>query len=160
MDITHPRASILVAWLFLRLVPAAAIERIYQALYVLGRPLAGKRRQAETAYEFTDRLIHQIEETRKRSRLAKLFSNSENDIELLTNIYYASLFSQHQTEKADVIRALKTWKRLRIRILIARMSVFLVRIILSTSKNFRPQHRDPEISLGSPSHRPDSSPGD
>ena len=147
-------------WLFLRLVPAAAIERIYQTLYVLGRPLAGKRIQAETAQEFTDRLIHKIEETKKRSRLANLFSNSENDIELLTNIYYASLFSRHQTEKADAIRALKTWKRLRIRIIIARMSVFLARLILSTSKNFRRHHRDSAISLGAPSQHPDIFSGD
>jgi transglutaminase-like putative cysteine protease len=147
-------------WLFLRLVPAAAIERIYQNLYVLGRPLAGKRRQAETAYEFTDRLIHKIDQTKKISRLANFFSDSENDVELLTNIYYASLFSRHQTEKADAIRALKTWKRLRIRIIIARMSVFLARLILSTSKNFRRHHRDSAISLGSPSHHPDIFSGD
>jgi len=147
-------------WLFLRLVPAAAIERIYQNLYVLGRPLAGGRMQAETAYEFTNRLIPKIEETKKRSGLAKLFSNSQNDIEQLTNIYYASLFSRHQTEKADAIQAFKTWKRLRLRIIIARVHVLLARLILSTSKNFRRHHRDSAISLGSPSHRPDIFSGD
>ncbi|MDQ3007144.1 MAG: DUF3488 and transglutaminase-like domain-containing protein, partial [Chloroflexota bacterium] len=117
-------------WLYMRLAPATAIERIYQNLYRLGRPLAGKHRQAETAYEFTDRIIHEIEETKKRSGLAKLFASTQNDVELLTNIYYASLFSQHQTEKMDAIKAFKTWKHLRLRIIIARLTVFLTHVIL------------------------------
>jgi len=36
-------------WRYMRLAPATTIERIYQNLTV-GRPLAGKYRQAETAY--------------------------------------------------------------------------------------------------------------
>ncbi|MEO7841196.1 MAG: hypothetical protein ABIU06_17785, partial [Anaerolineales bacterium] len=138
-------------WLYMRLAPAATIERIYQNLYRLGRPLAGKHRQAETAHEFTDRLIHKIEETKIRSGLAKLFASTQNDINQLTNIYYASLFSQHQTEKTDAIKAFKTWKHLRLRIIIARLNVFLTRIILNAAKNLRRNKRDSAVVVSSSS---------
>lgn len=110
-------------WLYMRLAPETAIERIYQKLYGLGRPLAGKHTQAETAYEFTDRLIHKIEVTKKRSRLAKLFTRTQNDVEQLTNIYYASLFRQPQPEKNDALVAFDTWKYLRIRLMVARINI-------------------------------------
>ena len=112
-------------WLYMRLAPAVAIERIYQKLYGLGRPLAGKHTQAETAYEFTDRLIHKIEETKKRSRLAKLFTAAQHDVDRLTNIYYSSLFSRHQTERNDALAAFNTWKHLRLRLMIARINVIV-----------------------------------
>jgi hypothetical protein len=138
-------------WLYMRLAPAMAIERIYQRLYGLGRPLAGKYAQAETAYEFTARLIHKIEETKKRTRLAKLFASTQNDIEQLTNIYYASLFSQHQTEKTDAITAFNTWKHLRLRLMIARANIFLTRVILSAAKNLRRNRRDSSVAASAPS---------
>ncbi|HLF72819.1 MAG TPA: transglutaminase domain-containing protein, partial [Anaerolineales bacterium] len=35
-------------WLYMRLAPATAVEKMYHQLYRLGRPLAGERTQAET----------------------------------------------------------------------------------------------------------------
>ncbi|MEO5886594.1 MAG: transglutaminase-like domain-containing protein, partial [Anaerolineales bacterium] len=137
-------------WLYMRLTPAATIERIYQNLYRLGRPLAGKYRQAETAYEFTDRLIHKLEETKKRSGFAKLFASTQNDVEKLTNFYYASLFSQHQTERNDASTAFDIWKHLRLRIIIARLNVFLAHIILNTTKNLRRNKRDSSVVVSPP----------
>jgi transglutaminase-like putative cysteine protease len=138
-------------WLYMRLAPAAAIERIYQKLYELGRPLAGKYTQAETAYEFTERLIHRIEETKKRTRFAKFFANTQSDIERLTNIYYASLFSQYQSKKNDALTAFNTWKHLRPRLMIARLKIFLTRIVLSVTKNLRRNKRDSAVVTSIPS---------
>ena len=138
-------------WLYIRLAPAVAIERIYQKLYELGRPLAGKYTQAETAYEFTERLIHRIEETKKRTRFAKFFANTQSDIERLTNIYYASLFSQYQTKKNDALTAFNTWKHLRPRLMIVRLKIFLTRIVLTVTKNLRRNKRDSAVVTSIPS---------
>lgn len=108
-------------WLYMRLSPATAIERIYRRFYRLGRPLVGERIQAETAYEFRIRLAHKIQEIIQRSRFPKLFTKVQNDIELLTNIYYVSLFSQSETQKSDVMRAFIIWKQLRLRLMVARL---------------------------------------
>ena len=109
-------------WLYMRLSPAKAIERIYRSLYRLGRPLAGERAQAETASEFSDRLSHKLEEASQRSKLTKLFAETKNDMDQLTNIYYTSLFSQRHTQKKDAVIAFNTWKQLRMRLIIARVA--------------------------------------
>ena len=106
-------------WLYMRLSPAAAIERIYRRFYRLGRPLTGERTQGETAYEFAIRLVEKLQEIMQRSLFTKLFAKAQNDIELLTNLYYVSLFSQNQTQKNDAIRAVNIWKQLRLRLIVA-----------------------------------------
>ena len=133
-------------WLYMQLAPTTAIERIYQKLYRLGRPLAGKQTQAETAYEFTGRLIHKIEKMKKGSKLAKLFTKAQHDIDRLTDIYYASLFSRPQTEKNDALAAFSTWKYLRLRLMVARANVFLTRVILRVAENLRRNKRDSAIA--------------
>ena len=67
---------------------------------------------------------------RKRSLL-----NSQNNIELLTDLYQATLFRQNNIHKNDVRKALKAWKHLRLRLLIARMNVFFVNSILNRMTN-------------------------
>ena len=113
--------TVIERWLYMRLSPATAIERIYRRLYRLGRPLAGERARAETAYEFTDRLIDKVQRIAQGSQFTKLFAKASDDIDLLTNIYYVSLFSGHSTQKKDSIKALNTWKQLRLRLMIARV---------------------------------------
>jgi hypothetical protein len=55
-------------WLYLRLVPSRAIERMYRRLYRLGRPLAGERTRAETAYEFVNKLTNKVNKLNERSQ--------------------------------------------------------------------------------------------
>jgi len=108
-------------WLYLRLAPAIAIERIYRRLYRHGRTLAGERARAETAYEFEKLLIAKIEaiKARSRARLARVFSRAQQDIELLTELYQSSLFTETHTEKNHARLALNTWKHLRLRLIMA-----------------------------------------
>ncbi|HKY55181.1 MAG TPA: transglutaminase-like domain-containing protein, partial [Anaerolineales bacterium] len=113
--------AVIERWYYMRLAPVTAIERIYRRLYRLGRPLAGERARAETAYEFSNRLIDKLDGTIQRGRFTKLFASSKHDITQLTNIYYTSLFSQHQTQKKDAVTAFNTWKQLRLRLMIARL---------------------------------------
>lgn len=107
-------------WWYLRLAPATAVEKMYRSLYRLGRPLAGERARAETAYEFMQKLVNGIDKLKERSRFAKLFSGAQQDIELLTDMYQDVLFSHNNTQKQAARKALHTWKHLRLRLLIAR----------------------------------------
>jgi len=114
--------TVIERWLYLRLAPEVAIERVYRRLYHLGRPLAGERTQAETAFEFMQRLVNKIDEIRKRSRFTKLFSASARDIELLTHLYQDTLFGRKDIQKNDARTALNTWKHLRLRLMLARVN--------------------------------------
>jgi hypothetical protein len=110
-------------WLYLRLAPAAAVEKIHRRLYRLGRSLAGERTRAETASEFMQKLIDKIDEIRLRSRFTKYLSSAGHDIEILTDTYQKTLFAHHTIDKEAAKAALNTWRRLRLRLLFARLYV-------------------------------------
>jgi transglutaminase-like putative cysteine protease len=115
--------AVIESWVYLRLAPELAIEKIYRGLYRLGRPLAGKRTRAETAYEFKQKLINRIEAVSKHSVFPKLLFSAQNDIEVLTQLYQATLFSHTHVQKNDAKKALKVWKHLRTRLLMTRINV-------------------------------------
>lgn len=108
-------------WLYLRLAPAVAVEKIYRRLYRLGRPLAGERTRAETAYEFMGKLISGMDRVRQRSRFSRLLASAQEDIQRLTALYQNTLFTHRQVQKRDAQEAWKTWQHLRSRLLMARM---------------------------------------
>jgi hypothetical protein len=124
-------------WRYLRLAPAAAIEKIYRKLYRFGRPLAGERTKAETAYEFMQKLTHRMNTVSTRPRVSEIFRNAQEDIELLTELYQATLFAHTHIQKQDTRQAVNTWKRLRLRLLIARLSAFLHHVILPAKRGHR-----------------------
>lgn len=108
-------------WLYMRLTPATALERIYRRLYRLARPLAGQRTKAETIHEFQQKVFHQIDAMKGYSRFRKLLSQTQSDMEMLTAMYQGTLFRDHKIEKKDVRQAFHTWKHLRSRLWIARL---------------------------------------
>jgi hypothetical protein len=136
-------------WRYLQLAPAAAIEKIYRKLYRFGRPLVGERTKAETAYEFMQKLTHEMNTLGTRSRFAKLFRNAQKDIELLTELYQATLFAHTEIQKQDTRKAVNTWKRLRLRLLFARLSNLLDYVILSRGRRISTTEYDALRSLKS-----------
>jgi transglutaminase-like putative cysteine protease len=122
-------------WQYLRLAPSLAIEKIYRKLYRQGRSLAGERTRAETANEFMLKLMSQMDTLRQGRVLKKYLVNAQNDIELLTDLYQGTLFSQKDIQKNDTRKALKAWKHLRLRLLIARLSSYFDNVILGKVKN-------------------------
>ncbi len=101
--------------------PANAIAILYRRYYRMGRPLVGARTRAETASEFTSRLILNIEEKRGRSRRVKPPKSIKDDAQQLTNVYLLSLFSNHSIESKDASKAFDLWKRLRLQLWMARL---------------------------------------
>jgi hypothetical protein len=124
-------------WRYLRLAPSAAIEKIYRKLYRFGRPLAGERTKAETAYEFMQKLTHKLNTISAHSRFAKLLRNAPQDIELLTELYQDTLFAHTNIQEQDIRKAVNTWKRLRLRLLMARLSNSLDHVILPAKRGHR-----------------------
>lgn len=122
-------------WRYLHLAPAVAIEKVYRRLYRLGRPLAGERTQAETAYEFMQKLVAGINKlpVKERSRSRKLLSSVQQDVKSLTDIYQSALFSHGNIQKNEARKALKTWKHLRPRLLMARAHALLRKRIKTPS---------------------------
>jgi transglutaminase-like putative cysteine protease len=123
-------------WQYLRLEPHRAIEKIYRRLYHQGRSLAGERTKAETAHEFTQKLISRIEAAGKPFVFKRIFFNALQDVESLTELYQASLFRQNSIQKSDTKKALKIWKHLRLRLWLARTNVTVLKKVNTISQFF------------------------
>ena len=113
--------TVIERWYYLRLAPKTAIERIYQRLYRFGHPVLGHNVRGETALEFSNRLNYKLDEIKHQSGYTKIFNKVKNEIDELTNIYYTSLFSQHNTQKKEVITAFNIWRQLRVRLITTRV---------------------------------------
>jgi len=113
--------------LILRRAPASAIAFLYRRYYRIGRPLAGTRTRAETATEFTYKLIHKIDESYRDSKRLQPPAFFNRDARKLTSLYLLSVFSNHTINKGDAKEAFTLWKRLRRQILLTRFRDFTVR---------------------------------
>lgn len=116
-------------WWYLHFAPAIAIEKMYRRLYRWGRPLTGARTRAETIHEFEQKLIARLDRLKEHSRFVKSLSGAQHDVGLLTDLYQEALFSHNNVQKSDARTALRTWKQLRRRIFMAKLSAFLHKVL-------------------------------
>ena len=107
--------------------PASAIAILYHRYYRMGRPLAGARTGAETASEFTSRLIYNIDEISVRSRRTQTSKSIKENVQQLTKLYLLSVFSNHSIEKGDARKAFDLWKRLRRQLWLTRLKGYFLR---------------------------------
>jgi transglutaminase-like putative cysteine protease len=104
--------------------PASAVALLYWRYYRIGRPLAGARTRAETALEFTSKLVRKMDEINSQSRVARPF---RSEAQQLTNTYLLSLFSNHSLNRTDVKKSYEVWKRMRRQLWAARLKNFTMR---------------------------------
>lgn len=112
-------------WILSR-APVSAITLLFRRYYRLGRTLAGKQTRAETAFEFSDKLLQRVEELHNQPGTMKDSGQWQNEILEFTRLYLLSLFGNYKTTKDDASKAFDLWKQLRRRILIARLRDFII----------------------------------
>ena len=112
-------------WLYLRLAPALAIERMARRMYRHGRVLAGERSHAETAHEFLDKLTVRLNTLNEHPRIRKWTVRTRHEAETLTELYQSALFRESSVRRNDSVTAWKAWTRLRWRLLFARILLFM-----------------------------------
>ncbi len=115
--------------LFLKLEPSTAMDLLYKRFYRSGRPLVGEYTQAETANEFTSKLIHKVDDAWYRFKRWKLAERTRRNIQQLTDVYQSTLFENHIAQSDDVMTAWHLWSRLRIQLLLARINDRAVRLV-------------------------------
>jgi transglutaminase-like putative cysteine protease len=112
-------------WLYLRLAPEAAIERIYQKFYLAGRPLAGEWTRAETSSEYLHKLVNNLNGIGGQFPFMKLLDKLKNNAVSLTEIYQLTLFAYYHVDKMEANAAWHTWTRLRRQLVFARLLLFV-----------------------------------
>ena len=111
-------------WMYLRLAPAMAIEKIYQKFYQTGRPLAGEWTYAETSSEYLYKIINKIS-SMKPSGFSRLIDNIKDNANILTEKYHSTLFIDRQINDKDARAAWNTWIQLRHQLYMARFILFI-----------------------------------
>ncbi len=117
--------AVLERFWILRRAPANAVAILFQRYYRVGRPLAGARARAETATEFTSKLIHTIDSMDARFQRTKQLKTLRENAGQLTSLYLLSMFSNHLIDRQDVSKAFVLWKRLRLQLWIARLQSYI-----------------------------------
>jgi len=70
-----------------------------------------------------------VDDVLSRFKRLKISERTCGNVQQLTNIYQASLFEDHIAQTDDVKMALDVWGTLRIQLLVARDSDFILRLI-------------------------------
>jgi hypothetical protein len=93
---------------------ARAMRWIYSGVYRLGRSVAGPADAGETPGEFATRLRAGLERR-------QTFSAALTELDFLTRLYLRSLYTPDAPQKDEIRQALRTWQKLRWRLLVARI---------------------------------------
>jgi hypothetical protein len=109
---------------FLWHAPDTMVAGLYRRYYRLGRPLVGEYACSETAYEFTNKLIHKLNDMKIDSKNKALVTHVDSELVQLTNLYHLSLFSSHKMNRDDIRIAFRLWRRLRGYLVLARIRNF------------------------------------
>jgi transglutaminase-like putative cysteine protease len=117
--------AIILAWIgwdslrMIRLEPSQVIQLLYKRLRRLARPVSGIVPVSQTAQEYAYVLTALLSALKARPRMQNLLSPSYAEIHQLTELYSRSLFASAILTHAEVRNAVKTWSRLRWRLMLA-----------------------------------------
>ena len=107
-----------------RLEPAQAIQLLFKRLRRLARPISGIAPLEQTANQFAFVLTEKISSFKTSPRIQHMLSPSKDEIHSLTELYSRSLFSPSFPNTIERHGAVKTWSRLRWRLLLAGLLAF------------------------------------
>jgi hypothetical protein len=100
-------------WWLRHTPPAATVARLYRRLQRYGVRLALPIMVGATPFEFSDVLIAQINHLAQPSRWgARLLAPASREIEQLTGLYVAGIYSGHKFGEIEQSHAVQSWRRL------------------------------------------------
>jgi hypothetical protein len=115
------------AILFLQPVPVS-LTRMFRRMEKLGSRLTG-RETGETPYEYAYRLKSRVNSNRPRQVLSP--RSAIREIDLITDSYVISTFSQNPVQQKHVSAVIHSWRRLRLKLMIE-----IFRSAIGTGKRF------------------------
>jgi transglutaminase-like putative cysteine protease len=108
-------------WRLRRLKPPEAVAVLYGRMRHRGQRLAAPVRRGFTPYEFAASLAGQIADLAQGRRWGKLLSPAIQEVCRLADAYVQASYSPYLPDVADRNRLIKTWRRLRWRLWLARL---------------------------------------
>lgn len=102
-----------------RLAPSRTAQLLYRRLRRLARPVIGRASRNQTAHSYAFALIQRLSALTVSPRLQNWLAPARNEIEQLTELFSNSLFAPLPPTRAEANDAVKSWSRLRWRLLLA-----------------------------------------
>jgi transglutaminase-like putative cysteine protease len=102
-----------------RIAPPQTIQILYRRLRRLARPVTGRALRNQTAHSYALALIQCLSALKVSTHLQNWLAPAQNEIEQLTELFSRSLFAPLPPNRVDANEAIKTWSRLRWRLLLA-----------------------------------------
>ena len=110
----------------IRMDPSRTIQLLYKRLRRLARPVTGYASRNQTALSYSHALIERLSAIKTSARLQNWITPSHKEISQLTELFSHSLFAPSPITRADANDAIKTWSRLRWRLLLVNVLGMLV----------------------------------
>jgi transglutaminase-like putative cysteine protease len=111
--------SVVDGWRLRRLTPAETIRVLYRRLDRQARRLNTPARAGDTPYEFATTLAGYVANLIRDRRWDALLRPAPRELHWLTERYVQIQYSSHHPVRADQVRAIRTWQRLRQRLWLA-----------------------------------------
>lgn len=108
-------------WRLRRLKPPEAVVILYGRMRRRGQRLAAPVRRGFTPYEFAASLAGRIADMARGRRWGKLLSPAVQEVRRLADAYVQASYSPYLPDAADRNRLIRTWRRLRWRLWLARL---------------------------------------
>jgi transglutaminase-like putative cysteine protease len=102
-----------------QLDPSRTIQLLYGRLRRLAQPVTGHAPRNQTAYSYALNLVQCLAVFETSPRLQTWLVPAHQEIEKLTELFSRSLFAPQQPTHADAKNALRSWSRLRWRLILA-----------------------------------------
>lgn len=120
--------SLLDRWRLYRLPPSSTIATLYDRLQHRGQQLTVSAWLGATPYEFVAEITDHVEALAREWRWGTLLAPAPGELHWLTHLYVKTSFSTHQPDSTDQAEAIRTWQRLKRRLILARLSDIATRL--------------------------------
>jgi transglutaminase-like putative cysteine protease len=107
----------------IRIEPSRTIQLLYKRFRRLARPVTGTSSRNQTAHAYACTLIQRLSAFENSSRMQNWLMPSHKEINQLTELFSYSLFAPLPPTRAKARGAVKTWSRLRWRLVLANILV-------------------------------------
>jgi hypothetical protein len=108
-------------WRLQRNTTPAVLEALYKRLYRFGEHIKKPPEPHNTPQEFSITLKNHFEQLTNTRKLAAPLSGAGWETQKIIKLYAISIYSQGIPDKSEKNQALRSWKRLRLRLWLARL---------------------------------------
>jgi len=108
-------------WQLQRKTTTAVLETLYSRLYRFGERLQKPPEPHNTPLEFSTILKNYFKHLIDTRNLATPISGVGQETQKIINLYTISIYSQGKPDQSEKNQAIRSWKRLRLRLWLARL---------------------------------------